>query len=104
MADPFYKSDLAAMFGEFGQSITWTSSSGAASFVAIFDNEYQQVDMAETRIGDRLPELLCRTSDVSGAVQGDTIVLDVDDVTTTYNVSGIEADGTGVTILRLSKD
>ena len=45
------------------------------------------------------PRFTCKTSDVTNASNGDTIVID----SVTYKVRIAEADGTGITILVLEK-
>ena len=65
-----------------------------------FENEFAQQLPGEVGVAAASPRAYCRTEDVSTAAVDDTLVIDG----TTYNVIAVEPDGTGVTVLVLSKD
>ena len=85
---------------DFAQSASYTPSGGsAATIYVIFDNEFS---LSNIGIGfeNSAPQVMAKTSDVSAATNGATIVID----SVTYYVIGVEPDGTGVTRLILSKN
>jgi len=96
MPGAFLTDDLPGFFdtNEFGIAATFD----ATSIKVIFDRAFiaQEVN-GEVDIQSTEPIAFCRTSDVSSAAQGDTIVID----STTYTITGVEDDNTGITILRL---
>lgn len=83
----------------FGQSATYTPSGGSASSITIiFDNEFSLSNVIGSIYENTNPMALCKTSDVSGATNGATLVTG----SVTYNVIGVQPDGTGFTKLILS--
>lgn len=96
---PFDESmDLDAMFSadDFASNAIWNGK----TIQIIFDNEYVAQLTGEVPVASASPRATCRTADVEDAVQGDRLKVG----TVTYNVIGVEPDGTGVTVLVLSKD
>jgi len=86
---------------DFAVSVTYTPNGGDPSTISgIFDNETEAFNTQTGEIEAGGPQILVKDSDVSGVAKGDTIVKD----STTYYVRGIEPDGTGMTILKLSED
>lgn len=95
--------DLDIYFADFGAAASYTPSGGqAAALKVIFDNAHQTLDMLGGGVGFESagPQALCKTSDVSTAKHGDTIVVS----SKTYYVTGVEPDGIGLTKLLLSED
>lgn len=91
-----FTEDLAAMFDvDYGFAVLATS--GAASFPVLFDNAYQGAltGLVETTS----PVARARTADVVGVVQGSSIVINA----IAYTVTGVQSDGTGVTLLQLRR-
>ncbi len=89
--------------GDFDEAAVYTPSSGQARiFQVMFDNEYQaaQFAQAEAEIELSGPKATCRESDVPGVAHGDT--LEIRGIT--YSIAEVHPDGTGLTILILSKD
>ena len=87
---------------DFGQVATYTPSGGSGSSInGIFDNGYGLVDLGG-RVGVTTgdPSFVCRTSDVSSAVEGDALVMG----STNYTIRDVIDDGTGMTTLMLEAD
>jgi len=93
---PFWVDDLDTLLTDFGTDIIF----GAATIKGIFDNDYLGISSLEIGVESRGPQCLVKDSDVSGIVQGNTLTIN----STTYYVRRIEPDGTGMTLLILSKD
>jgi len=87
------------LLADFGETMSYTPSGGTATDItAIFDNAYQAVDAGGTiAFAVSQPKILCRTSDVSGAQEGDSIVYSG----TTYTMSIVMNDGTGISEIML---
>lgn len=87
------------LLADFGETMSYTPSGGSASNIkAIFDNAYQAVDAGGTiAFAVSQPKIMCRTSDVSSAQEGDTIVYDG----TTYTMTIVMNDGTGMSEIML---
>ena len=94
--------ERTALLADFGVSATYTPDGGSPSpITVIFDKPYVGVDAAgEVVVESTNPTCLCRTSDVSDADHAATIEVD----SVTYNVVGVQPDGTGFTILELQVD
>ena len=88
-----------ALLADFGETMSYTPSGGTATDItAIFDNAYQAVDAGGTiAFAVSQPKILCRTADVSGAQEGDSIVYGG----TTYTMSIVMDDGTGISEIML---
>jgi hypothetical protein len=92
--------DLAELFDtDFSATAgTFTPDGGSASTVnGIFGNVFFEIPAGETSIEGKQASFICKTSDVSSAAHGDTLVVSG----TTYTVRGVQPDGTGVTTLIL---
>jgi hypothetical protein len=86
----------ASMINAIGKTVTV----GGVSITAIFDNDYQSINLDSGEIGSTGPALHCKTSDVSTAKHGTAAVVD----SVNYTVNGPpEPDGTGLTVLKLRK-
>lgn len=71
-----------------------------ADIMVIFDEAYMAVDAGEVEVGTTSPSAWAATEDVSGATQGDVLVLGG----TWYSIIGVEPDGSGMTRLILSRN
>jgi len=95
--------DRLAFFNpeEFGVTATITSSSSGSEsdVVGIFDSNYLNLDLGSSSVTTSDLQFMCRTMDVSAFTQGDTLVLNG----TTYEITDVQEDGTGVTVLKLHK-
>jgi hypothetical protein len=65
----------------------------------IFDADYFEVTNVDSGVESSQPGVLCRSSDVSGVVHNDPVVVDG----VNYVVVNIRPDGTGMTELMLEK-
>lgn len=74
-------------------SIDGTSS----SISVILNNEYFAIAGESVDIDGTQPVVTCRSSDVTGVDTDDTITIS----SITYNITNIQPDGTGVTVLIL---
>lgn len=99
---PFTASETAAMFDPaLTTDAVYTPQGGAASAIkVIFDNEYRAVNIETGQVESAGPQATCKTSDVANAKHGETLVIN----STTYYIIEIQPDGTGFTILILSRN
>ncbi len=81
---------------EFAISITY----GSTTIKGIFDNSFEAIDLDENSVENTQPQVIVRTSDITGLKQGDIFIIN----SISYNVTGIHADGTGLTTVLLSQD
>jgi hypothetical protein len=85
---------------DFGTSATFTHSGTSATVSGIFDNDFVEVDAGGgVPFAMQQPRFVCRTSDVSNAVEDDTLVISA----VTYKIKVRQDDGTGMTTLLLEK-
>lgn len=86
---------------DFAESATYTPVAGSPSTIlGIFDAPQASRNISEMMdVTIPAPQFVCRTVDVSGAADGDTLVLR----STTYYVRVVITDGTGITTLVLEK-
>lgn len=66
----------------------------------IFDDAYTGVSIETGEVASSDPQAAARTADVSTVTTGTSVIING----VTYKVIGNEPDGTGLSILRLSKD
>jgi hypothetical protein len=71
---------------------------GASTVYGIFDDEHEAIFDGD--VGTTAPQFTCRTADVASVVRGTSVVIN----SITYKVTALEPDGTGMTVLILSKD
>ena len=89
------------MLADFGVTASYTPAGGdASSITVIFDRDYQAVEGGSVQFATTEPMVTCRTADVSGAAQGDALVVNA----VNYTVQVVMDDGTGMTQLMLSED
>jgi hypothetical protein len=85
---------------DFGVSATFTRGATVTTISGIFDNDFVEVDAGGViPFAMQQPRFLARTSDVSAAVEDDTLVISG----TTYKIKVVQPDGTGMTNLILEK-
>ena len=91
--------DRAALLDvdEFGSAATYN---GSTTVNGIFENEYfEALADGEVAVEGTQPRFTCRTADVPSAAHGDTLLISG----TTYNVVGVQPDGTGMSTLALEE-
>jgi hypothetical protein len=97
-------SDLDTIFStdELAQTASYVRQGyPSAQIPVIFGNEYVVArGSEEVGVGTSAPTALCKTADVPAAAEGDTLTIDG----MTYHILEVQPDGTGVTLLILSKD
>ncbi len=81
---------------EFAKDITYKS----ATITGIYDNAYAVSALDGDAVETLTPQALVKTSDVTGIVHGDTMTIDA----VVYNVISSQPDGTGLTVVILSRD
>lgn len=82
--------------GEFGVDITYNSG----TIKGIYDNAFVQDQQDDIGVETLNPQVIVKSSDVSGIAHGNTMTIGG----STYNVIGIQQDGTGLTIILLSRN
>ena len=88
------------MIDAMGMTATYTPQGGDATEITIlFDNEYQEIDLVSGEVSSASPAAHAKTSDVSGAKQGDALTVS----SVNYTVTVVKPDGTGLTTLVLRK-
>lgn len=96
MAGSFLTDDLSMFLqdSDFAVSATF----GSETITVVFDEEFLGQDVGgSVEIMGSTPLAYCRTSDVSSAVQDSTITISG----TSYTITEVEPDNTGMTLLRL---
>ena len=96
-------SDIDDIFlTDFAVDATYTPSGGVVKTIkVVFDSEYLSVQVVgDVGVESETPTAHCKTSDLTGVKHNDTLVIEG----TTYYVTEIHPDGTGMTLLILSKD
>lgn len=91
--------DLSEFFDTtYGFAVTATYN-GVTSVNGIFDAEYFETTAGFGGIQSSQPVFLCRAADMPSAVHGQTLVVNA----VTYQIVGVEPDGSGITLLKLEK-
>jgi len=91
--------DLDELFDkdEFAVEVTLT---GGIKIDGIFDDEFRGVNIQDGEVRTTAPQVLCKSSDVSGVALGSTVTIS----SVAYKVIERQPDGTGLTTLILSRD
>jgi len=84
----------------FGTAATLTHAAVSSSIVVIFDSVGTLVTVGDVEVQIAGPVARCKTSDVSAAVRGDTLVVNA----VTYYVTRNEPLNNEESLLHLSKD
>jgi hypothetical protein len=87
-----FTEDLTPYFRDWGVAATVDG----VSCLGIFDNVYAQ---ALGFTAGTTPTLIVKASDVTGAAQGEAVVVPAG----SYTITAIEPDGTGLVLLRLQE-
>lgn len=82
----------------YGFAVTATYN-GVTSVNGIFDAQYFEPEAGLGGVQASQPVFLCRAADVPSAVHGQTLVVNA----VTYQIVGVEPDGTGMTLLKLEQ-
>lgn len=86
--------DRSYLLADFGVTVT----SGASTFLAIFENDHQPVDAGGgVEFSIQQAMILCNTSDVTGIGQGSLVSISGN----SYAVTDVQPDGQGMTMLIL---
>ena len=93
--------DRAVLLSDWGvDGILKRGSRPRKTIKGVFDNGYAEVDVGGTvGFATISPRFLCRTIDVDGAADADSIVISG----TRYVIRVMEPDGTGMTEIMLEK-
>lgn len=97
---PSFESDTDRLnlLTELGDPVTYTPSGGSpATIYGTVDDEETVEPMGDAAVIGSIPAIKCRTSDLTGTVKGGTILHDG----TTYNITEVLPDRTGMTDLSL---
>jgi hypothetical protein len=81
---------------EFAVDVTYLGD----TIQGIFDDEFSSAVQGEMGVESTVPQVLVRTSDVPNVAHSQEMTIN----STVYKVIGIQPDGTGMTLLLLSKD
>ena len=96
--------ELAVFFeaDDFAVAATYTPDGGSPVTISgIFDNEFFEADAGGmVSVAIQQPRFQCSTSSVSGAEEGDALVVNG----VSYTIRVVQPDGTGVTMLVLEED
>lgn len=93
--------DIATLYGdEFTVTASYTHATVTTSISVIFDRAGAVVEVGDIQVQTAAPVARCKTTDVSAAVRGDTVVIS----STTYYVKSREALNNEETLLTLSLD
>lgn len=90
----FYSTDV------YGTSATYTHAGVAATIVVLFNRVGATVRVGEIEVQTAAPTARCKTTDVSAAVRGDTLVISG----TTYYIMQVEPLNNEETMLHLTTD
>ena len=95
--------ERAIFFGtdDFGTAATYTPDGGdAVTINGIFEDDYEAIEAGGgVAFGITSPTFHARTSDVSSASEGDSLVVSG----VTYTIRVVMKDGTGLTMLQLEE-
>lgn len=89
-----FAEDLSPFFDVAG-GFAVTATVGGSSFPVMFDNGYQSA--LGGLVESTAPQCMAKSADVAAVVQGTSITIN----SVAYTVTGVQADGTGVTTLQL---
>jgi hypothetical protein len=90
-----FTEDLSAFFDVSNGFAVNATLAGGGVVPVIFDRAY--VGLLGGMVETSGPQAMAKTADVSTVAQGSTLVI----LGTTYTVTGVEPDGTGITVLQL---
>ena len=96
-------SDLGLLFkvSEWAKSLTITPQDGVPkTIIGLFDAPFEAVSVLTGSVELTSPQATVKTADTVDLRHGDWLEVGA----TAYRIVGIQPDGTGVTVLRLSTD
>lgn len=96
MAAPFAAIETATAANAVAALANVTATVDSVTVNGIFDNDYLTAMGVTAGTG---PVLFCAAADVTSAGQGDAVTVNA----TSYTITGIEPDGTGMVLLRLQE-
>ncbi|MBT9171351.1 MAG: hypothetical protein DDT18_01725 [Actinobacteria bacterium] len=97
----FWERDIDTFFSDFAVDAVFIRAGVAPRNIRVlFDEDYKTIMDELVGVEGAASSAICRTSDVRDAVHNDTLVIGG----ITYFIVGIQPDGTGVTILLLSRN
>ncbi len=91
-----FSGDVADFLADFGVPVSWNNT----TITAIFKDEFHEVLLEGIGVESADPQLICSSADVAAAAQGQTATVGG----VAYYIRGVHPDGTGITILILSRD
>lgn len=92
----FWIDDLDVFFRDFG----FEATIGGASTKVIFDEAYLGEKLFRSEVETSVLQVIAKSADVAGVAHGDTVTISGE----SFIVRGIQPDGTGMTVLLLSRD
>jgi len=93
--------DRLIMLNDFGVDAAYTHAGNTVTIKGILDNEFEEVELGgSVPFALQKPRFHCRTSDVSDAINGDSLVIEG----ITYYIRVVMPDGTGMTEIQLEKE
>lgn len=93
---PFWEDDLALFFTDFAIDAEWAGK----DIKVIFHNAYEAVSLFGADVESKNPFLEVKDSDIEDMGHDETITI----AGVAYLVRSIQADGTGISLIMLSKD
>lgn len=90
------QNDLATFLADFGVSATYN---GTTQITGIFETDYRALDEDGMEIRLSGPIFYARTADVPADAQGKVLAV----AGVNYTIVGVQPDGTGMTLLTLSR-
>ncbi len=90
--------DLLGIYQALGNDQAVFNGSGV-SVTGVYSDKYSTVTALGELIEDMQPNFICRTSDITGATNGQTVVIN----SVTYYIKTLEPDGLGQTTVMLHK-
>jgi hypothetical protein len=95
-----FTEDLTAFFADFSVAATLAAVSVTSGVIA--DADYLEA-LGLNVVEGRGPAALAIASEVASVAQGQALVIATGPVAGTWNVVGVEPDGTGLVLMRLAQ-
>lgn len=99
--------DTAAMLDVFGEQVFIETAGDRRKVVAIFDNDYRQVDLGDGQVATRAPVLTVATSAIDAIIDAGEVGESGTNALvrgTQYRVISHQPDGTGFSLLILAQE
>ncbi|HSW65202.1 MAG TPA: hypothetical protein VLH56_18120, partial [Dissulfurispiraceae bacterium] len=91
----FFEQDNGALFADFAVAASYNG----AAIAVIFSEGYKAINAVTGGVESTEPQAICKSADAEAMSHGEQIV--INDMA--YYITGIEPDGTGITVIVLSK-